>query len=438
MDWTLSPLNTLPSRLRWGLVAMLTTLTALASAIVQRMLEAPFARPDSGFYLLMARGRMAEVPQPFASRPLAPLLVRGFAAVTHLSLAAGFVLLGWSSLLCTLAVVFLLATRTAAPRWVLVAIAAVPFWPQLLDGLALPDLPYAALLSCLLLCLAAKRYSAAALMMFPLMLARESTSLTLVCLLLVGWRQLRWSGCLLAVAGMAAGSLLVARLSAASGGNPEHLPGFVYMVAKVPWNLLRTLGVVPWSNLYPFLCAPPKRQYALRLGPLHSLGVCGFSANSPILAGIALLTTFGMLPVILLPLWLRRREIGAGDVLQRFCLLYGAASFVLAPMIGTWYSRLCGYGWPLFLVALPALFAGVPVVGGSPGRPGAPRQTRSRAGVAALATVGALLLLHAALGWFALQLPWPRLLDGAVLLQGAAVALFWVRFGNPSQSRENG
>ena len=119
------------------------------------------------------------MPQPFASRPLAPLLAQALAAAARAPVETGFVVLGWISLLFALLVVFGLVVRTAAPRWILLAMAAVPFWPQLLHGLALPDLPYTALLCVFLLFLEADRPSGAALLLFPLMVARESTMLTL-------------------------------------------------------------------------------------------------------------------------------------------------------------------------------------------------------------------------------------------------------------------
>ena len=44
----------------------------------------------------------------------------------------------------------------------------------------------------------------------------------------------------------------------------------------------------------------------------------------------------------------------------RFSLIYGSASLVLAPLLGTWLTRLIGYAWPIFFVALPLLFDAVP------------------------------------------------------------------------------
>ena len=39
----------------------------------------------------------------------------------------------------------------------------------------------------------------------------------------------------------------------------------------------------------------------------------------------------------------------------RFCLLYGTASFIIAPLTGIAFSRPFSYAWPLFVVYLPSV-----------------------------------------------------------------------------------
>ncbi len=442
LSWMAAPLNTLPARHRWALASGLTAITAAVAGLGQRGLGSPFGQPDASFYLAMARGHAGAVGQPFASRPLAPLLARTIAAAGHVAPETGFLVLGWASLLFVLWTVFTLATRTAAPRWFPLAMAAVPFWPQLLHGLALPDLPYAALLACLLWCLATERPTLAAFTMFPLMVARESTMLVLLCLLAVGWRRLRVGGCVLAVLAAGAGSILVKHLTAGAAGNVEHLPAAVYLAAKLPWNLLRTLGIDPWSNLYPYLCAVPLRQYAVHLGPLHSVGVCGFSVLWPSFAAAALLTTFGVLPVLCLRLS-HRGVLARAGLLERFCLLYGGVSFVLAPVLGTGQARLFGYAWPLWLVAVPALFRAVQA--GEAAQPHAGYGAQSNAGdasqrrgAARLVAVLSFLLLHIAFWQLASLFPSPRVLLAEVGLHLAAAILLWSPVGRGLRLSQTG
>ncbi len=356
MDWLFAPVSTLSGRSRRWTVALCSSLVLGWCAFRNGDLAPEWDLPDVRFYVDMAQRRFDLVPQPFTSRPLAPLLARYLAPLAHGSVHAGFIVLAYVSLLWTLVVVFWLLLRSRSPRWMVGAVAIVPFWWQLLGYAGLPDPLYTALLATLLLALECGwTYSAAGLML-PLMLARESTSLTLLCLLAVGWRRLRPVGCLLAVGSAAAGAFAVHRLSAAGLPNPEHLSGGVYMVGKLVSNSLRSFGVLPWSNVYPVLCAAPSWQMSLPMGRVQSVGVCTWDTVAPMQLIWALLTTFGLLPLLAIALW--RRWIPAfrhDDLALRFCLLYGGLSLLLAPALGTWYARLFAYGWPLLLVAVPRL-----------------------------------------------------------------------------------
>ena len=146
----------------------------------------------------------------------------------------------------------------------------------------------------------------------------------------------------------------------------EHLPGALYMLAKIPWNFLRNvLGVLPWSDANSELCKVPVWSFPFHLpfhwGSVHALGVCGVSFQQQLVALDVTLGNFGLLPLLLLWLWLRiprqRNANNDRSVLLRFALLYGAVSFLLAPVLGAGFLHLVGYAWPLFLVALPRLFA---------------------------------------------------------------------------------
>jgi len=312
---------------------------------------------DASFYLDIARGNYAQVFQPFASRPLGALVVAAIAHLLHCSVERGFLIEGIGSLIVMSATVYYLLMQTKAPRWMILAVALVPFWGTLLQNLVLPDLWYSALLSVMLLLLANEQMLLASLMMFPLMLSRESTSLTLVCFLIAGWSTFRWRDRIVATGSAVAGVLVVGRLAARSQTNVEHLPQAVYMLAKVPWNFMHNiLGLVPWSNVSPSLCSVPAWSMPLHLGPVRSIGVCGFTTDSWEFLARSLLANFGLLPVLLVFLWRRRNKAAKRSVLLKFTLLYGGLSLVLAPLLGVWFDHLIGYAWPLFLVALPMVF----------------------------------------------------------------------------------
>jgi hypothetical protein len=325
-----------------------------------------FTVPDSGQYMDIARLDTAHVGLPFASRQLGGLVVHAFMVVFHLSIRPAFQLQAAISFATMLTVLYWLLAQTSAPRWMLFALALLPYWAGQMQYFVLPDVFYSALVSLLLLFLARRQMLAAALMMFPLMLARESTSLTLVCFLIAVWGSLRWLHRLTAVVGVLAAAKVVGYLTRFSPPNVEHLPPVLYMIAKVPWNLLRNIvGAMPWSNVNTDLCTVPRWSESFNFGRIHAVGVCGFDHVGQLALVAAILTQFGLLPMLLAQLWFRHRRFAGRSPLLRFSLLYGAASFVMAPLIGNWMSHLTGYAWPLFMVAPPLLmneFASAPAV----------------------------------------------------------------------------
>jgi hypothetical protein len=364
----MQPLRTWPpSGRRWS-IACGVLLGAVLAVSIAVHLQPFFHIADSSHYLQLATGDVSGVMQPFASRPLGVLAARSLAALLRSSIHGGFYAEAGISLLVLLTVVCWLMLDTQAPRWMLVAVVVVPTWTTLVQNLVFPDLFYAALLAGMLALLARQHYFDAALMMFPLMLTRESTSLTLLCFLLAGWSTLHWRDRIAAVLAAVAGSVVVSRLSAAAQPNVEHLPEALYILAKVPWNFFRNvLGVLPWSDANRELCTVPVWSFPFHLGPVHALGVCGVSIHQQLVALEVTLGNFGLLPMLWLWLWLHghRKPHRQRSVLLRFALLYGAVSFVLAPVLGAGFLHLVGYAWPLFLVALPRLFAPFPA---EPGR----------------------------------------------------------------------
>jgi hypothetical protein len=316
-----------------------------------------FQIADAPYYLMIAHGDQAHVMKPFAARQLGALVAAGIARLLHAGVERGFLVEGVLSFLFTLAGVYWLMVRTAAPRWMLAAMILLPVWIDTFNHLALPDVWDAALLLLFLLLLERRWWLAAGLMMLPLMVTRESTWLVLVCLLAVAGRRMGWARIAAAVSAAVAGAMIVGRLSRHSLDNEEHLPQAVYMLAKGPWNLLHNVfGLAPWSNVNRDLCAVPMWQAQVHLGRVQALGICSYSAVPQLQVVDGALTLFGLLPLLLAMLWWKHRRFAGRSVMLRFVLLYGAASYLLAPVLGTDYRHLAGYSWPLFVVALPELF----------------------------------------------------------------------------------
>ena len=366
-------------------------------------LESVFVAGDARFYLGIATGDYSQVMQPFASRQLGALLAAALARILHCSVEQGFVLEGLGSIVVMLVAIYSLMVMTKAPRWLLFAVAFVPFWGFLLEDLVLPDLWYSALLALFLLMLAREHMLSAASMMFPLMLSRESTSLTLVCFLIACWGWLHWRDRVTSVLAAVAGSMVVSHLASRAQPNMEELPQSLYMIAKVPWNFMNNvLGLVPWSNVNSEFCAVPNWKMQIQLGRVHAIGVCGFSAVGWMKISTALSNDFGLLPLLLCFAWWHSRKLPVRNVLLRFCLLYGGASLLLAPVLGTWFTRLIGYAWPIFFVALPLLFDRLRM-----------KRATTQRSFAAIGFLGAhLLVYYLSYGW-----PW--------LVQMSVDAVLW-------------
>jgi len=333
--------------------------TALFSGVLTWKLGTVFQESDASQYLAMANHRKDLIMMPFASRQLGILIVQAFAHLLHLSIAHSFFLEGALSFVVFLGTVLYLLVRSGAPRWMVPAIVGLLFWTQQLEDLLLPDLLYAALLCVFLLLLWRGQMMLAALMMFPLMVTRESTLFTVVCFLIAGGRRLRLRDAVASVLATAAGMLVVRRLTLDALPNKENISPIFYMVAKMPWNFLKNvLGLNPWANVYR-ACEVPRWQMPLHLGPLHAIGLCAADFSYPLRALAAALASFGLLPLLIFKLrrmhYVPAEQIVRNATFLRFCILYGLASFLMTPLLGESFLRLYFYGWPLFLVALPIL-----------------------------------------------------------------------------------
>jgi hypothetical protein len=374
-----------------------------------------FTQSDTTHYLNLAAGKAAMLP--FASRQLGPLAVRALAHLRGVSIERGFLIEGAAALVFFFCSVMFLLVRSGAQRWMIAAIAGMFFWSEQFNALVLPDIFYAALVSGFLLLLRRGWVMAAAMMMLPLAVARESTVLTLVCFLLAGWRLLRWREILTAVGSFAAGMLVVKGLSANALANKEQISPAFYMFAKMPWNFLKNfLGLNPWANVYQ-ACDVPAWQHAVHLGRLQAVGYCGFELWLPVRLLGAALVSFGLLPLLLI--WVRRAGVKAGgreDLMVRFALVYGLVTFCMAGLLGDSVLRLFEYGWPLFLVALPVVL----------GRAG----VGFRSGGLAAGFVGVHLLLT----WAVVGLGGWGLLGVAVVGYGVGWWMLRVGFGDGSHS----
>jgi hypothetical protein len=273
----------------------------------------------------------------------------------------GFALLALvSTLICVGGISYILH-RERVPLSMFAATALLPVWAVFDHGYLLPDIFWDALLTIFLLCLWRKSYGLAAALLLPLYMARESTLLVLLCLLVSGIRYLRLRAMVGAILASAAGALAGQYLARGSQGNVHHLPTLVYLLAKVPFNLMKNIfGVQLWLNTLHFT-NPPLWTWQvppwLHLGGIKVVGICSFDPYFPSWTLLSWLGGFGVLPLVLCKS-LRSGQLqeGLNNFFLRFCLLYGLISYLAGPLLGASIYRLVLYGWPAFLLALPLIW----------------------------------------------------------------------------------
>ena len=345
------------SWLVFGIAALLATVTMVG---VWKLASAfPYVDTDSLHYRAMAEGKPAI--KPFAFRVLEPAMVRVFAQSTGRSMDEGFLigglLSGWT-LLCG---VLLLVLEQRRNSWLVFALIPIPFWPETFRDYFLPDLFHAALVMVYLLLLRKRWWGWAAVMLIPMFLARESTILVAAVAVPVLWWLVGRRAAFIQLAGALSG--MVASKFAARDAlpNQQHINDTLYLVGKVPWNAAKNLfGLVLWSNTSPGL--PPVRVWNvphwLPLGGVHQVGYSAFEVNYPVLTAILILGSFGLGSCVALCLVARKpleQLLPKEEPYLCIAAIYGAVTFLTSPMLGATLPRLIHYGWPLFLVYLPAM-----------------------------------------------------------------------------------
>lgn len=327
-------------------------------AVYAASLHLPGGDTDGAHYLAMASGH--EAMKPFAFRFLAPDVARLFAHLTGSSPDHGLLILGMLSGWVLFYGVLSLVLGRRHGLAVAVVLLLTPFWLRSFVDYQLPDLPHAALVIVYLLLLRRRWWAGASFVLVLLYLTRESTLLLAIVAIPVLWRLVsRRAGLMHAAAALVgmAGSKFVSRHALP---NHQNMNDTLYMIAKIPWNLSRNVfGLTLWTNTLPI--APPVRVWNLphwiHAGDVHQIGYSPYFIGYQIFTFCTVLTSFGVGLCLVLCLWWRvplRALLPRDQPYLCIAALYGAAAYFLAPMLGAGETRLLDYGWPLFLVFLPA------------------------------------------------------------------------------------
>jgi hypothetical protein len=356
-----------------------------------------YYQPDADFYRALGLGQLSTVASPFSGRVLGPFLAAWLGRVTGVGLNQGFLLAGLASLAIVLACAAKLLRLQEAQAALFAAIFLMPFWADLFAHYYLPDLLHAAILAALLLALATGQTTLAMLLLFPAYVARESTLLVALCLVVAAWRRLPLRDLVVGSMATVGGALVNRHFVRMGAPNAQGLSGGPYMAGKFVWSFARNiLGVSPWTNTVPY-CKPfwtMALPAGTHMGGIHLVGMCGASIWGPSRSLLAWFGIFGVGPAIALALFrpftsaaalsgaswlygapsvsergpiapdrvfkdrvlkgrvLKDRVLRGRVVAYRFSILYGGVSLLLAPLLGASTDRLVQYAWPIFFVAL--------------------------------------------------------------------------------------
>jgi hypothetical protein len=339
---------------------LLTSLVIFIIILLSTWQTKPSPHVDNIYYLKIAQG--FSVIYPFSKRILYPYITLILKVVTGLPLEQSFLLANTLNLFIFLfTVTFLLNKFTSTPLLSLLLL----FNPLVIRSFReaiMPDLFFATLLSVFFICIYYSLLWQSLVMLFLLYFTRDNALFVCLALFLAAWWQsrLKWVfGSLLA--------LLVANilLSMATGGrgseNLYQISNLLYMILRIPKNLLyNVFGILIWNNIHPTVGIPAIKIAIpgwLPLGALHSLGLCPWEPTIPLRTITLVLTTFGILPMLLAFILIKNYQVIKTTSLGILvAVIYGCMSFVAGVMISLDVGRQLGYAWPAFWLAVPALY----------------------------------------------------------------------------------
>lgn len=337
--------------------------TALAGALAFSTLPNYLgsAGHDSQWYIKLSEGRISEVIQPFSGRILYPFLAGIIGKSFSLDASRSFFFLGTASLFLFLLVNVFVIRSTIQMPLLIVPLFFLPYFLEITKELFLPDIFYVFLTAFFFFFLFRGQEGASLIVLFLMFLTRESTILPALILLgLSAWRskKLFFVGTLFVVV---AGVFVTGQIGALGLPNPHRVSGFFYLVLKFTYNFFNNFfGIRLWASTLAQNCEPVFRM-ALPgwsvFGSIKEAGVCGWNPAAPVDSLLALLTVFGVAPLVLFFIIFKKTKTVLRDApfWVSFAVLYGIAYYIIGVPAGTGVMRIVGYGWPAFLLAAPFL-----------------------------------------------------------------------------------
>jgi len=321
---------------------------------------------DGEKYFRLAAEGPKGVVAPFSGRIFHPLLARLTSRVFNIRMEEAFFIVSALFLVLWVCCVFLLLDASSfIHSFAYSLVFAYPFVGLIARQFYYPEVAHAALLSAFLVFLKLKRERVGLILLLLLLLTRETTMLLVAVLLaqIILFHRWKYAFGVAMVTGL--GLTIVYMATRQGAPNPEHLPGFVYLALKVPFNFLRNLLGVELVTDAIWYCQPViswRVPDILQIGNIRTIGLCSWNPTRALNTLGALLTVFGLWPTVLL--WAARTRRLPQAQWMKTAAAYGVLAYFVGTSVGADVSRLISQGWPLILVAMASIAQSVDRKGG--------------------------------------------------------------------------
>ena len=370
-------MDTLPSRSSqtdprpvWVVPLWTLLIVGLAIAYYWLMRSQPFDG-DTEHYIAIANGHIAEVRQPFTSRVLHPAIVGFLSRTTGMSVDAAFFVTSVVSLAVLVSCGLSLILKQVRSLRFAAAIVLTPMVFHLFREIYMPDGMHAALAAVFFLLVAHGAWWCAVPLLFLMQVTRESTVLLTFFLVLSTAYHRMWKFAAAAIVFTLLGMGVVSHAAHQGLGNIHESNELVYLVGKVPFNLITNVtGIRMWTNTHAKndpVHFPNKPIVSFDLpawmptGTMRQIGIYYWDPDFPLTLVRVLLTHLGILPSLVFSViaWKRLRLVRDDrlSLLGLVALAYGVTSYLLVPCLGTALGRYAAYAWPMAWIAAPELLA---------------------------------------------------------------------------------
>lgn len=342
---------------------VLTAAAIIAILFHLNIILGPTIGGDTEWYIAAANGHLNEIIEPYSGRFFHPFLVGYIASNFSITIEHGFLIISIASVFLFFLINTLLLKKVLHSSLLLFPLFLSPYFFNTLREIFEPDAFYIFLSALFFLFLFYKMERIGLFTIFFLFLTRETTAI--LGIMYAGMVWLLSKKKILAItiiAIMGVSFYLTGIMKSIGRPNIHNLSGSTYMVSKLSYNFLTNVaGMRLWINTTN-ICEPTFKLSLpanKSLGNVREIGFCDFDLSLPLKAFITLFSIFGVAPLIVFYVFLKKRNEIFKNFSFGFLLIlgYGLAHYFIGIFAGTGIGRIVGYSWPMFLIAGPVFLS---------------------------------------------------------------------------------